>query len=73
MTTTRRWIALLLLAALLFAATGHSHSGLWWAVLAPILFVIGLIVLRDEMPEFQFAAPSAPARMALSARAPPLS
>jgi hypothetical protein len=70
----RRWIALLLFAALLFAAIGgQAHFCLWWAILAPVLFLLGLILLKEEIPEFRFAPSAAPVRLALSARAPPLS
>ena len=74
MTLARRWIVLLVFAALLLAAfSSQAHSVLWWVVLAPVLFFWGLIALQERVFEYQLATPVSPCRFALPARAPPLS
>jgi hypothetical protein len=70
----RRWIALLLFAVLLFAAIGDpSHSMLWAAILEPILFVLGLILLSEELLESSLAVSAPRYKLVFSTRAPPLS
>jgi hypothetical protein len=70
--TSRRLFVLLCLAAILWAAMHPATSGLPWAMLAPFLFFVALIVsaLSIGQPERLFL-PASPSLRLRAPRAPP--
>lgn len=69
----RRWIAVLCVAVVLFAAiTLNPASGLWYGIIATLCFLFAVVIspIRVETEHCQFPLP--PFLAILLTRAPPL-
>jgi hypothetical protein len=68
----RKLVSFLCLAAVLFAALAPASPGLLWAVVIPLLLLVGTVaVVASVRPDEGTAPPSLPYLDILTARAPP--